>query len=301
MIKAPQTDKISLLVTDSGLGGLSVFADLVQNLEKASPWPEVEMIYFNAWPEEDKGYNHYPDMAHRARVFQNAMEAMAAFSPQKILIACNTLSVVYEHTPFAKAPPIPVTGIVDTGVTMMAKALKAHPEAGVIIFGTPTTAESELHAKALMGHGISPDRIISQGCVNLAGHIERTPFAPRVEEMIFDNARQAAQRAQRPFKKIYLGLCCTHFGYRKEVFSRAVEESMGIESAILNPNEAMARAALPPVTPGAQGAKINLKILTRVTWDTQRISAYQNLFKSFPTVVEALKTHELNSKLFQII
>ncbi|MCG8565524.1 MAG: aspartate/glutamate racemase family protein, partial [Desulfobacterales bacterium] len=239
-------DPIHLLVTDSGLGGLSVYADVVEQLASISPCPRVKLTYFNAWPEPHQGYNHYPDMEFKARVFQNAMEAMARFQPQQILIACNTLSVIYEHTPFARSPQIPVFGIVDTGVEMIAKALKADPEAGVVIFGTPTTASSAVHGRALINRGISPDRIINQGCVNLAGTIERTPFSPEVETMVRDNAAQAKAQGADRFKTLYLALCCTHFGYRKELFIQAMEAATRARVHILNPNEAMSQNALAP-------------------------------------------------------
>ena len=296
-------DRLTLLVTDSGLGGLSVYADLVEGLTKASPCPKVSLIYFNAWPEEDRGYNHYPDMDYKARVFQNAMEAMAGFQPQQILIACNTLSVIYEHTPFAQANPVPVTGIVDMGVTQIRQALEADPDAGVIVLGTPTTADSAVHAQALIRQGIAPERIFNQGCFNLAGNIERRPFSGQVDEMIAKNAESAAQQIRergKAFSKLYLALCCTHFGYRAEAFVHAVEAATHTPAAILNPNQAMAKQALATdQNPGP--AQVELSIFSRVTWEQERLDAYEKLFAArSPRTVEALKTYTLNPELFRI-
>ena len=110
MTQKPET---TLVVTDSGLGGMSVFAGLVQGLARGSEYSRINLVYVNAWPRQHKGYNHYPDMAARARVFHNALTAMAGFRPDQILIACNTLSVIYPHTQFSAQTLIPVTGIVE--------------------------------------------------------------------------------------------------------------------------------------------------------------------------------------------
>ncbi len=298
----------TLLVTDSGLGGLSVFGEMVEKLAVSSPWPRVSMVYFNAWPEEDKGYNHYPDMDFKARVFQNALEAMAGFTPDQILIACNTLSVIYEHTAFAQAPMVPVQGIVQTGVDMVAQALEADPDAGVILFGTPTTTESGVHARALVEQGIDPDRILNQGCVNLAGKIERRPFGAEVETKIKENAEKAAQQVKRrsrergkTFSRLYLALCCTHFGYRDDLFIKEMEAASGIEARILNPNQAMAANALAHAGEDTGPAQLELTLLSRVPWEEDRIRAYETLFETrSPRVVTALKNYQLNPDLFQI-
>lgn len=59
----------TILVTDSGLGGLSVFAGLANGLAEDARYDRIRLIYFNAWPMQYKGYNHFPDMDARARVF----------------------------------------------------------------------------------------------------------------------------------------------------------------------------------------------------------------------------------------
>lgn len=58
-------------------------------------------------------------MAERVRVFDRALGAMLRFQPDRILIACNTLSALYPKTPFSKHSPVPVTDIIDFGVEQM--------------------------------------------------------------------------------------------------------------------------------------------------------------------------------------
>jgi glutamate racemase len=256
-------------------------------------------------------------MDHRARVFHNALTAMAAFEPDEILIACNTLSVIYPFTRFSQTPSLPVTGIVDHGVDMMAEALNQEPDSGVIIFGTPTTARDGSHARQLIQRGIEPERIITQGCLNLAGKIERDPFAPEVEEMIRDNVIEAGQRGAGQFKKIFAALCCTHFGYCSDLFEQQIKEQIkvkdqvknqvksqtGEQVEILNPNKRMAQKVLSPALKQASPfhADIEFKIVSRVEWEPSRITAYERLLgDQSPEVVQALKGYEHIPDLFEV-
>jgi glutamate racemase len=307
--------KKTILVTDSGLGGLSVFTDIAAQLSKASPWPEVSMIYFNSWPEQNRGYNHLSDMEDRARVFHNALTAMAALEPDEILVACNTLSVIYPFTRFSRTPSIPVSGIVDHGVDMMAEALNHDPDSGVIIFGTPTTARDGSHARHLIQRGIKPERIITQACLNLAGKIERDPFAHEVEDMIRDNVIEAGQRGAGQFKRIFAALCCTHFGYCSDLFERQIKARVKDEAKsqikhrtrdqveILNPNKRMAQKILSSALEQANlfQADIRYKIVSRVEWEPSRIAAYERLLgDQSPEVVQALKQYEHIPDLFDV-
>ena len=86
------------------------------------------------------------------------------------------------------------------------------PELMAMIFGTPTTIQENSHKQALTALGIHPDRIITQGCLNLAGKIERDPFGPEVARMIDENAGRAGEKSGKGPGKLYAALCCTHFG-----------------------------------------------------------------------------------------
>ncbi len=301
--------KKTILVTDSGLGGLAVFTDIAAGLARASLWQKVSMIYFNAWPEQTRGYNHQPNMAAKAEVFNNALKSMQTYEPDMILIACNTLSVIYPFTAFSRTTTIPVTGIVDHGIDMIAQALESEPESGVIIFGTPTTADAESHALGLIKKGIAKQRIISQGCVNLAGKIERNPFGHEVEQMVEENVVQAVQQVQRGgknFKTVFAALCCTHFGYCKDLFKKNLEQQITDrhkteQIKILNPNERMAQKVLAPELKKPFMADIDMKIVSRVKWEASRIDAYDQLLQSkSQPVVSALKQYELNPELFEV-
>lgn len=290
----------TILITDSGLGGLSVCAGMENILKTDARYDRIHLIYFNAWPQQNKGYNHYPDREARAKVFHNAMAAMGQLAPDHIYIACNTLSVIYPFTRFAKETKIPVTGIVDHGADMVELALDRDGTGRAVIFGTPTTVQENSHKTTLIGRGMDPSRIITQGCLNLAGKIERAPFGDEVKQMIDDNARQAAEQLGDSKGTVYAALCCTHFGYCRDQFKQALENHTGCSVEILNPNDEMVDRACEGAT--ADGSpEIRMTILSRVTWEPSRIEAYEKLLSGIsPATVAALKTYTLDRDLFSI-
>jgi len=139
MSAASAKEFLSLVITDSGMGGLSICADIVKGLQARRAYRSVAVTYFNAWPEQNRGYNLLPGMAERIRVFERALDAMLRFEPDRILIACNTLSALYPDTPFSRKAPVPVTDIIGFGVEQMHAYLCAKADSRVILLGTPTT------------------------------------------------------------------------------------------------------------------------------------------------------------------
>lgn len=292
----------TILVTDSGLGGMSVFARIAAHLKKASPWQDVSLIYFNSWPEQDKGYNHFKTMDQRAQVFNNAMNAMETFKPDMILIACNTLSVVYPFTDHSQDNKTRVSGIVAHGVELIHENLVSDPDNQVIIFGTPTTIAEKSHEKELVKMGIDPNRIFNQGCTDLAGRIERNPFGTDVSQMIDANVSQAVTQAHNPTGQVYAALCCTHFGYCRDHFKAALSRHLNQDAILLNPNQRMADHAIEtPDKTNVFSPDIRMQVVSRVFWEPERIDAYGKLLKTVSLeTVAALAAYEWIPELFDV-
>ena len=83
-----------LVVTDSGLGGLSVCADLL----KAPTGPtakNTELLYVNAAPDPQHSYNSMESLAEKQEVFQTFLGRLAdSYQPDHIFVACHTLSAL---------------------------------------------------------------------------------------------------------------------------------------------------------------------------------------------------------------
>jgi glutamate racemase len=296
------TSKTSILVTDSGLGGLSVFNRIAAHLADQSAWPGVDLTYFNAWPAPMRGYNHFDTLERRVRVFDNALRAMDRFDPDQILIACNTLSVIYPHTPFARETNKQVREIVSHGVEMLFEHLARDPSSVAVVFGTPSTVEAASHEKGLRALGISKERILSIGCTNLAGYIEREPFSDIVGQTIDYFVGEAARRLEGTSGPVHAALCCTHFGYRETLFRRAFDHHMNRPVTLSDPNIRMADQVLESRgKPAFERPCIRVKIVSQAVWQKEQIKAYLKLMPDMTEAVrEALLNYEHNDTLFSV-
>ena len=99
---------VSILITDSGLGGLSICAEVVSRLNRNPIFENVSITYFNAWPEQNRGYNKFDTIEERISIFNQALLGMQSYQPDLIMIACNTLSALYDKTEFSKKSDVPV-------------------------------------------------------------------------------------------------------------------------------------------------------------------------------------------------
>jgi glutamate racemase len=224
-----------VVVTDSGLGGLAICAALEKNLREAGPSRRVRLTYVNAWPFEGRGYNDLPDAAARAEVFNRALLSMNAMHPDRIVIACNTLSILYPETAFSRSPPVAVHGIVDAGVDLFAERLNDDPASSIVLTGTKTTIESGVHRDRLVRRGIDPARIAAVPCHGLAGAIEKDIDGVAVAEFIDVCASRAAAAAP-PGVQLFVGLCCTHYGYVADRIVDALARKTGRRVRALDPN-----------------------------------------------------------------
>ncbi|HSD94761.1 MAG TPA: hypothetical protein VLA94_04990 [Syntrophales bacterium] len=300
MSAAPAKESLSLVITDSGMGGLSICADIVKGLQERRIDRSVSLTYFNAWPEQDRGYNLLPGMAERVRVFDRALAAMLRFQPDRILIACNTLSALYAGTPFSKKAPVPVADIIGFGVEMMHSHLSGRADSRVIILGTPTTIEAGTHRARLVARGIDAGRIICQPCDRLAGEIEKAPEGATVRAMINEYIGAAAERISDKSLPVAAALCCTHYGYSRRLFEAALKAAFEGPVAILNPNKAMSAALLADLAPGGEGeARIDLKVVSRIVWSDEKIEAIAQVLEAeSPLTASALRQYRHDPDLF---
>ena len=89
-----QQKELSIVIVDSGMGGLSICADIAEGFSVKRSHRRVEITYFNAWPDQDRGYNRLPDDRERVRVFDAALTTIDSLKPDLLLIACNPFNVL---------------------------------------------------------------------------------------------------------------------------------------------------------------------------------------------------------------
>lgn len=235
-----QKKNVTIAVTDSGLGGLAVMAEAVEQMKKTKTFGKVHFIFFNALFSNQGGYNSLQTRAEKIHVLNSVLESLTKkYRPDLILIGCNTLSVLYKETDYFLAAKIPVIGIVESGVDLMAQVLKAHPEARIILFATRTTVEEATHKTALIERGFLKERIITQACSDLVNYIEKGYDSDETEMLIFAYVDEALSEVSNSRDNLYVSLNCTHYGYSMELWKKAFA-SLGVKPrAFLNPNSSM--------------------------------------------------------------
>lgn len=229
-----------VLITDSGVGGLSVCAYAERFVRTHGFREPVRLTFANAAPENDYGYNSMPSREVKLQTFDRFLRNVTGrYAPDLIYVACNTLSVLLPDTPFVQTAPIPVKGIkgiVETGAALLLRALEADPRGVAMIFGTQTTIDSGVYPRLLEERGVDASRIVSQACPGLADTISEDREGTRTGAEIRGWVGAAIAKMQHPGAPVVACLACTHYGYRKELFAAAFAEA-GVSAAIINPNE----------------------------------------------------------------
>lgn len=292
------TRPFSLVVTDSGLGGLAIVAGLVQRFTRERPGRDLAITFFNAWPEPGRGYNRIADPAERTRVFDAALAGMERFHPDQILIACNTLSILYGQTAFARAPRAPVAGIVGCGLDLALAHWRQAPDSQILLLGTLTTIASGAHAAGLRAQGVPGERILAQACDGLATLIESGPGRPEVQAMLEPYLDQAAAGCQDRDRPLLAVLACTHFGYSRPAFQRALEARFSGLVTVLDPNQAMVDGLHLDLGPGP-GGRLDLQVLSRIPWSPEKVAAIAAVLEpAAPLAAAALRHYRHDPTLF---
>jgi glutamate racemase len=293
---------VTIAVTDSGLGGLSVVAEAVRRMKEANEFEQVDLIFYNALFSAEGGYNSLKTREEKIAVFDSALESLEEkFNPDLILIGCNTLSVLYKDTLFSKKTRTPVIGIVDPGVDLIAENLRSKPDSMAVIFGTPTTIAEESHKAGLAALGISPSRIIEIACPELEMYIERDFAGDDTEMIIAGCVDEAVAELPKPAPPFYASLNCTHFGYSLPLWESAFGEAGVRPEAILNPNSRLADVLFEPTYLGRYPkTQIAVRVVSMVEIDHQKIQSLGKwLSAASPDTAEALRRYELDPSLFE--
>jgi glutamate racemase len=291
---------VTVLVTDSGLGGLAIFAQMAARLERDPLFANLSLVYYNAWPEQNRGYNRLGNMAERVRVFDRALEGMKRYKPDIIMIACNTLSVLYDQTQFSRRETIPVIDIVHFGVDLVYQALVANSSSAAVLLGTLTTIASGVHMERLTAKGIPQDRLTGQPCDQLATHIERGPYSGPVKQLVDQYMGEAAQKLSPVAADLHAALFCTHFGYCRDLIRTRLQHHSDRRVTVLDPNMAMADFLFATAGPRrCAQTNVSLQVVSRIVWEPAKIDAISDVIADqSPQTAQALINYDHNPELF---
>lgn len=254
---------LHLLFADSGLGGLAVCAGLEARLRSSTARRHLRLTFFNAAPDTHQGYNDLSNPPDRVALLDRALRAMDALHPDRIILACNTLSVLYGHTLHARRGEVPVTGIIEAGLRLFHEALASDPGGTLLLLGTRTTIDSGIHRERLLRLGLAPERIAAISCHGLARAIEADPEGETVRQLC-ERCAATLPALGLHGERLYAGLACTHYGFAGQLIREVLEQSSGLPVQLLDPNEALAEeVAAAFAAPGGRPAS-TVQVLSKV-------------------------------------
>ena len=280
-----------ILITDSGVGGLSVAAYAERFVRTQGFTGPVRLTFANAAPENDYGYNSMPSREAKLETFDRFLRNVTErYAPDMIYVACNTLSVLLPDTRYFAEARIPVKGIVFTAVALLLDELDA--ESVAMIFGTQTTIDAGAYPRMLAARGIDPSRIVSQACPGLADTISEDREGARARAEIEHWVQAAMERVGEPAPRLVACLACTHYGYRKELFAAA----LGANAIVINPNE---RAVGDIFETGGSHHEVDVRFVTRYALPQTTVDTLTWLLTPIsPKTVDAMQHFEHLPDLF---
>jgi glutamate racemase len=296
-----QKETVTIAVTDSGLGGLSVMAEAVRRMKEAGVFKKVDFVFYNALFSLEGGYNSLRTREEKVRIFSSALESLEKhFHPDLILIACNTLSILYKDTAFSRKTKIPVVGIIETGVDLISQSLGGNPGSWAIIFGTPTTISEGTHKKRLIERGFDSSRIVVQSCPELENYIEKDYAGDETEMLIAACVDEALQKVATPRPPLFVSLNCTHFGYSLPLWEKAFQDAGVKPLGVLNPNSRMIDLIFPPeYKQRFPKTEIGARVVSMVEIAQKKIQSLGKwLLNVSPETAEALGHYDHNASLF---
>jgi glutamate racemase len=288
-----------ILITDSGVGGLSVCAYAERVVRTHGCKEPVRLTFANAAPANDYGYNAMPSRQLKIETFDRFLRSVVdGYAPDFIYVACNTLSVLLPDTPFARGAAIPIRGIIETGVESLLRELVA-AETAAMIFATQTTIDAGVHARLLEARGVEPTRIISQACPGLADIISEDREGVRARPAIQKWVNAAIEKLPDANVPVVACLACTHYGYRKQLFAEALVDA-GIRATVIDPNE---HAAVDMFGTQLEESKnhrdVDVQLVTRYALpDTTRAALTHFLGDISPRTVAAMQSFIHRPELF---
>lgn len=199
-------------VFDSGIGGLSVVKNIMQNL------PNENVVYFGDNARIPYGNK---SVATIQKFTEQTMRFLLKQEVKAIIIACNTISAVAKDTVLQLAGNIPVIDVITAGTKACATLFQR-----IGIIATPATINSQAYPRAI--HQIDPEaQVYAQACAL---------FVPMVEEGFINHpalelvAREYLQHiTKKNIECIVLG--CTHY----PLISQTIAKVIGPKIKIIDP------------------------------------------------------------------
>lgn len=198
--------KKSIIVFDSGFGGISVLKRLVDAM------PNENYLYYG--DSTNAPYGPRSEAEIRDLTCNAIKEAKKQCEPKAIVIACNTATTIAKSYVQAFFPDIPVFGIVPA----VEAAVAAQRNTSILVLATAGTISSTAY-RAILSQFFGNTEIISVAAPEIVSYVEG---GMRTRKEIMESLKQTlAPYHLRKFDGVVLG--CTHFPFAADV----IEEVLG--------------------------------------------------------------------------
>jgi glutamate racemase len=206
-------------IFDSGMGGLSVWRQIVRQL------PDESTVYF-----ADRAHVPYGDrQPQEIRCYSEAIcTALTEAGCKVIVVACNTASAVALHHLRERFPDSLILGLEPA-----VKPAVALTRSGVVgVMATPATFQGRLY-RATVGRHAASVQVVEQVCLGLADLVEAGCLNGEQTDALLLGFLEPMLAAGAD--TIVLG--CTHYPFVIEAIRRLV----GPDVAVIDPAPAVAR------------------------------------------------------------
>ena len=191
-------------VFDSGLGGLSVLAALVDDL------PHADFIYFADTAHVP--YGNKSEEQIQCRVLAIG-EHLASHGCELLVVACNTATATAVQALRAAHPGIPVVGV-EPGIKPAAQETKS---GRIAVLVTEATASSQRLQQLIRQHAHNVD-VFVEPCPGWATHVEMLQLDDPA--LAADVRTRVEPLLEKGVDRIVLG--CTHYSFLAPLLSEVV-------------------------------------------------------------------------------
>ena len=206
-------------VFDSGVGGLSVWREIVRQL------PAEDTLYFADQAHIPYGQRPLDEVR---RLTENITRFLLAQGAKIIVVACNTASGAALHALRETFPDVPFVGMEPA-----VKPAVEHTRTGIVgVIATPATFEGDLFAGLVARFGSGVD-LHTQACPGLVEAVETGALdTPETEALL---RHYLTPMLDAGIDQLVLG--CTHYPFLSPVIQRIA----GPEVTLIDPAPAVAR------------------------------------------------------------
>ncbi|MBQ7601394.1 MAG: glutamate racemase [Lachnospiraceae bacterium] len=208
-----QENEKPIAVFDSGLGGLTVFREILRQL------PDENLIYFGDTARVPYGSKSRETIIHYTEQILNFLRTKEV---KAIVVACNTVSA-YALEELKDRVEVPIIGVVKPGAYAAVKQTKTRR---IGVMGTEGTVRSGLYPTYI--HEIDPSVLVFQKPCPL--------IVPLVEEGLWDDplTTEAVRRYTRVFREEHIDtviMGCTHYPLVRDT----IRKVLGDDVTLVNP------------------------------------------------------------------